>query len=180
MANLPPAPRNAKALLVSPETYEELRRVANAELIPDTADFQVQTRNGKKTLRLREKPAPSASAVLTLPFAISVTATQLRAEPGVMGSEDIAETIENTPASGQWYLEAKIVIDPDDGLISASTVDWVSAPNTNTSTDYHSIIGEVTVTSGVPDATTIVQYTYGPLLVVKNGEVDSAWGVIIY
>lgn len=63
MSSLPPAPRNAKALLVSPETYEELRRVANAELIPDTADFQVQMRNGKKTLRLREKPTTPGGAL---------------------------------------------------------------------------------------------------------------------
>lgn len=63
MSNLPPAPRNAKALLVSPETYEELRRVANAELIPDTADFQVQMRNGKKTLRLREKPSSTGGTL---------------------------------------------------------------------------------------------------------------------
>ena len=63
MSNLPPAPRNAKSLLITPATYEELRRVANAELIPDTADFQVQTRNGKKTLRLREKPSSTGGTL---------------------------------------------------------------------------------------------------------------------
>jgi hypothetical protein len=69
MKDLPPAPRDKKALFLSPEVYEHLRKAAEKVVVPDQKDFIV-TRRGKEThFRLRPGfPTSSVSEPSCFPF----------------------------------------------------------------------------------------------------------------
>lgn len=53
MNDLPKAPRNGKAFLISASTYDLLREAASRKTIFDNDDFSVAERQGKQMVRLR-------------------------------------------------------------------------------------------------------------------------------
>lgn len=128
--------------------------------------------------------SPSSTAEVEaalLPFEITVTEDTIKAAPGVLDGVTIAETVEASPADDIWYLEAKVVINATTGAVTARSMQWaVTTPSTSTTTDWYDVIGEVEVIGGVPDSSTIVQYNYGPLIVIQYGAVSDKWGVLIF
>lgn len=133
----------------------------------------------------RLAPAPGApskggAVASILPFQISVTEDSLKAAAGVLDMVTIPEIIESSPADGTWYLEAKITIDSSSGAITGRDVEWSSSASSNTTTEFYSIIGNVTVSGGVPDASTIYQGNYGPLIAIPYGTPTDKWGILIY
>lgn len=182
MNDLPRAPKGRRALLITPEVYESLAAAARRELIHDTDHFITQKQGNKTTVRLRNPNTESGGPGVALigEFQISVTATELRATPGTLASNAEPETIETTFADGTWYLEAKVTITATTGAITATELQWVDAESTNTTTEYFFTIGQVDVIDDIPDPSTIIQYTYGPIIAVLAGQPDSKWGVILY
>ena len=127
----------------------------------------------------RQKPSVAGTAQV-LQFEISTTATSLVAAPGVVDGSSRPATIEEDPADGTWYLEAKVSINSTTGDVTARSAQWASSPSSNTTTDFFSIIGTVEVTDGVPDPGTIDQYTYGPMVVIIHGKYAVPFGAIIF
>lgn len=118
--------------------------------------------------------------VTLLPFQVSVSGSDLSITEGTIGGAAIAEEIESAPADAVWYAEAKVVINNTTGAINSSGVQWVSgAASSNTTTDFFSLLGSIEVIDGAPDATTVVQYNYGPLFVVVYGAPTDVWEVSI-
>ena len=113
-----------------------------------------------------------------LPFEITVAADTLKAAPGTIDGDSIAETTEASPANGTWYLEAKVTIDNTTGEITATAMDWVNAETADTSTEFHLSVGTVLVSGGVPG--TITQSNYGPLLVYSYGAINDKWAAAIF
>lgn len=143
---------------------------------PRGAGMQVTNTHGGVILANKKRKSVSGA---NLPFQISV-GTSLIAAPGVLATVLQGQTVELAPANGTWYLEAKVVINATTGAITAATMDWVSTPSTNTSTDRYGVIGTVDVVSGVPDPLSISQGNYGPLIAVAHGGVSNAWEVSIF
>ena len=114
---------------------------------------------------------------VTLPFSISVSDTSLIAAAGIIDVDEHAEEINTTMTNGTWYFRAKVVINDSTGEITSTDVLWSTTEAANTSTDFYQTLAEVDIVSGVPDASTIVQYNYGPLFLVIHGGVDDVWGV---
>ena len=137
-----------------------------------------QTAGGTTVSPIKRRRASVTDTIL--PFQIRVTADSLIAAPGVIGGDSIAETVEASPADGTWYFEADVTINATSGAITAMAAAWVASLSTETSTDFFLTVGSVDVVSGVPDSTTIVQYTYGPLLVLQYGAVADVWKVQIF
>lgn len=112
-----------------------------------------------------------------LPFQITASSVLLRAEPGILAGSSIGETELELPADGEWYLEAKCVIDTTTGSITSSNVAWVATPTTNSETDFYSIIGEVIIDGVIIET---YQYMYGPLLAFRFGAITSKWALQLY
>lgn len=115
-----------------------------------------------------------------LPLEIYTTADGMEAAAGVVGFESHPKTTQASPTNGTWYLRAKVVINNTTGIISSTDVEWSTSTGTNTATTFYQLIGEITVTAGDADPESIVQYSYGPMVVVIAGAVDSKWQAIIY
>lgn len=121
-------------------------------------------------------------------FEIYAGAGDLRAAAGVFDTQNIDEVSEMAD-EGVWYLEAKIVINNTNGITSAHEVYWTQEESTNTTTTFYRTIGRVefvdeTITIGDTvierKVAQTTQYTYGPIFVVKAGQIDSKWGCVIY
>jgi hypothetical protein len=193
MKDLPPAPRDKKALFLSPEVYEQLRKAAEKVVVPDQKDFIV-TRRGKEThFRLRPgfPTAAGGGKNLQLPFEIYIgseippggTEPQvfIGARDGTLELEPIADVKEFAPAAGTWWLQAKIEINTTTGATVTRTVEFVETLGVNTAAITHLTLGKIIVaTGGVPDPASILQFNYGPILVVKCGGVTTRWNVILY
>lgn len=150
---------------------------------PRAADHNNHARAIEELQRALSEPARKTGrrpASGRLPFQITVTPDTLKAAPGTLDGDSIAETTEASPANGTWYLEAKVTINSTTGVVTATAVDWVATESTDTATDYHMTIGSVTVSGGVPDAGSIVQGAFGPIFAIVHGEVDEKWGVLIF
>lgn len=140
---------------------------------------------GSQTREVVSVDKPSEAESDLLPFEITVTADTLKAAPGVIaggvGGGTVPETTQASPANGVWYLEAKVTINDTTGAITAVAAQWTATtPSTDTSTNYHAVLGEVEVVSGEPDPSTIINYNYGPLLVVVHGAAVNKWGAYIF
>lgn len=114
------------------------------------------------------------------PFEISARTASIVAEAGTMSFTTIDSQIEEAPADGIWYLEAKCVIDATTGNIDSNEVYWTQTEGADTTTDHFITVGQIEVIDTVPDSTTIVQYNYGPLYVAALGGISAKWDVSIY
>lgn len=124
---------------------------------------------------------PAEVTAESLQFEISVTEDSLVAAAGTIDGDAISALTQSSPANNTWYLEAKVVINSTTGVVTATSIQWTAgSPSSNTATDYYDVIGEVDVVGGVPDSSSIVQYTYGPMIVVQYGAVSDKWGVLIF
>lgn len=126
---------------------------------------------------MRHTPVAASSV---LPFEISVTEDSLIAAGGIIDVDTHAEEINTTMTSGTWYFRAKVTIDNATGAITATDVLWSTTEAASTSTDFYLTIARVDVTSGTPDPATILQFTYGPLLVVLHGAPADVWAARIF
>jgi hypothetical protein len=111
------------------------------------------------------------------PFEISASGELLKSAPGLLGSVSIASQEKANPADGVHYLLAKVIINSTSGVITTSTVEWVTTVPTDTTTNYHLTIAKVTLSDGQIsiDPFETAQYTYGPISVVIGGGRDSKW-----
>jgi hypothetical protein len=110
------------------------------------------------------------------PFQVSATPTLLKSAPGLLGSVSIASQEKENPADGIHYLLAKVIINSTTGAITSSTVEWVTTVPSDTTTNYHRTIAQVTISGGVvtgPPGT--AQFTYGPISVVVGGGFNTVW-----
>jgi hypothetical protein len=115
-----------------------------------------------------------------LPFTISTTSTSLIASAGTINGDAHAEEINTTLTNGTWYFRAKVVINSTTGAVTSTDVLWATTEAANTTTDFYNTIGTVDIVSGVPDSTTIIQNTNGPMLLIIYGTPTDKWGVTIY
>lgn len=171
------------ANLVTKKTAELLKRLASVIPIKFTAtDFDTIERGGNLWVRLKPQTITSQSSggSSIFPFQISATATAITAAAGTLEGYSIAAITQNAPANGDWYLQAKIIINATTGNVTSRAVEWVQTTGTPSATNYYSTIGKITVTATVPDAATIEQYNYGPLLTLRYGGVTDKWTLIIF
>lgn len=161
------------------ENQRKLAAAIQARTLRPSATTRVQVSPGGSYVNVKPTRAGRGGGGL-LPFQISVTSDTLKAAPGTLDGDTIAETTESSPADGTWYLEAAVTINSSTGAVTATAVDWVSSLSTPSATEFYDAIGEVDVVSGTPDASSIVQYNYGPLLVIQYGAVSNKWGVLIF
>jgi hypothetical protein len=124
-----------------------------------------------------EGVAKKSSGKKPYPFQISATTALLKSAPGSLGYYGIDAQEEENPADGEWYLVAKVVINSTTGNITSSTVEWLTSFPEDTTTDYHLQIAYVQILDGVIEYA--LQFTFGPLIVVVGGGVDSKWMVRI-
>jgi hypothetical protein len=139
-------------------------------------------RGVNKTLQeLRDRKIVGATAKESrkkpYPFEISASGELLKSAPGLLGSVSIASQEKANPADGVHYLLAKVIINSTSGVITSSTVEWVTTVPTDTTTNYHLTIAKVTLSDGQIsiDPAETAQYTYGPISVVIGGGRDSKW-----
>lgn len=161
------------------EAMKTLDRAMRARTIRPGDGTRINVSPSGTTIGVLPRSGRSSGGVL--PFQISVTPSSIKAAAGVLDGDSIAATVESSPANGTWYLEAKVTINATTGVVTATAVQWtLTTPSTSTTTDFYQIIGEVDVVAGVPDASSIIQYDYGPLIVVQFGDVSDKWGVLIF
>lgn len=104
------------------------------------------------------------------PFQISASPTLLKSAPGLLGAVSISSQEKINPADGAHYLLAKVVINSTTGVITSSTVEWVTTEPADTTTDYHRTIAVVTLAGGlVSGPPNTAQFTFGPISVVVGG-----------
>jgi hypothetical protein len=115
-----------------------------------------------------------------LPFEIYARGSNLVAAGGMVGFTNVDELVKSSPSNGTWYLQAKVIIDNTTGNITSATVEWVSSEGVNTATTFYYTVGDATVTGGVIDQSTIVNYTYAPILVLITGALDDKWMALLY
>lgn len=115
-----------------------------------------------------------------LPFEIYTIEDGMEANAGVVGFTSLPKQTKTSPTSGLWYLRAKVVINDTTGTVTSSDVEWSTSSGTDTATTFYRLIGEINVTAGDADPESIVQYSYGPMIIVIAGAVDSKWQAIIY
>ena len=125
-------------------------------------------------------PKIKSPSTLKLQFQVSVRGTSLVAAAGVFDIENFVEIVETLPADGIWYLEAKAIIDELTGAIDDVDVYFTQSFGTSASPDFYSILADITVTDGIPDITTLVQYNYGPMFAAVLGGAVDKWTVFIY
>jgi len=104
----------------------------------------------------------------------------INAEDGVFDLLPISDIKEIEPANGTWTLQAKIVINADTGAITSREVLFLDTPGTQTATDFFATIGSIEVIDGVPDPSTIIQASYGPIYNVLYGGADEKWKAAIF
>lgn len=167
-------------MLISPETLRALQE-GSKEIILDPTQFTRIERAGKIHYRYNPPEIPESRAAAPpqkLPFQITATPALLRAEPGILAGGSIGATEQASPAEGDWYLEAKCVINTTTGAITSRAVAWVTEPTENTATDFHSTIGQVAISGG--EIEDVNQYSYGPLHAFRFGAISEKWALQIY
>lgn len=140
---------------------------------------RINTRGFEIESTPRELAKASASTSV-LPFEISVTSDSLILAAGDVDGVGQAEITEASPADGPWFAEAKIVINPATGEITARSVQWSPISSADTSTDFYFTIGLVGVTGGTPSGASIIQYTYGPILAILHGAPTNVWAAQLF
>jgi len=108
-------------------------------------------------------------------FEAWIDGLDLVAHEGTIHLDTISTQREVAAADGDWYLEAKLVIDDTTGEITSGDVYWTQTTGTQTTTDYFALVAFVTVTAGVPDPLTFQQFAYGPLIAIVGGGLDTKW-----
>jgi len=164
-------------------TFTKPTTVRGGVTPPRAVDFNNHARAIEELQRAAQGQRPKTgrrAGSVSLPFQISVTSDTLKAAPGTIDGDSIAETTKASPANGTWYLEAKVTINDSTGVVTATAAQWSASASTDTATLFYSTIGTVVVTSGVPDANTITQANYGPLLVILHGTSSAKWGAMIF
>jgi len=123
-------------------------------------------------IEINRRPTPSEQR---LPFEIFIREDDLVATAGLVVSTNVAEVVKATPANGTWYFRAKVVINNTNGTITSATAEWASTEAANTATTFYLTIGLATVTGGVIDPLSVVNYTYGPIVISIFGGVNDKW-----
>ena len=132
--------------------------------------------------RAYDIPTPHPPKPATqLPFQVSASISSLQAAPGVIGSTTVSDDSDlkvSSPANGNHYLIAKVVINATTGAITSEEVYWDTSFPSNTTTDFYSLIAYVELTAG--EITTAEQYNYGPIYVIVGGGATDIWTVVTY
>jgi hypothetical protein len=166
-------------------TEETAKRIGELIKVPpykfDQRDFRVIERGKERIVSAVAKPSTSTTSTgAVLPFTITVGATDLNASAGTIDTDNFVSLVESAPADGVWYLEASVTINSTTGTVTSTDLQWVTSETANTTTTFYKTIGEIGVISGVPTAGTIMQYTYGPILVLVHGTATAKWAATLY
>jgi len=111
------------------------------------------------------------------PFQVIIASPELlKSAAGILGDVSILSQEKKNPADGEHYLLAKVVINSTTGAITSSTVEWVTTVPSDTATNYHRTIAQVTLFDGeVVGPPDTAQFTYGPISVVVGGGSSTVW-----
>lgn len=163
------------------QTVTEILTYLRASRITGMVGGRVQETPNGTTLHVipGKGRTTQAAGSSTLPFEISVTADSLIAAAGMVHTTGHAQEVNTTMTDGTWYFRAKVVIDSSTGDISSTDVLWEITETADSSTDFYQSIASVQIISGVPDASTIYQWNYGPITVLPYGTPTNKWGVMM-